>query len=728
MKKLTYPHALAGVAIAAALVLGNLPALAQLTTNTETFNSNLGQFTLQVRNKTNGNELNWQDLNNAGGTAGELGGFLARTRTADAAYVGAPLNGALTPATQDIVLSGKLYLGNINFDGNLFIGYANTNGLDTLLGLQIAEPGGGFEPNYRLDVRGPGSASGTLSLPGYTPLTFQLVWSPTTARLTGTVGAHVIDLGGAGGSIAYDAVIVGAFGAGSSERALQTEIFVDDLTYSALVPPPLVVALTNPPSGSSAFAGDSVTLAADAQANAGVLTKVEFYAQPTNEAASKLGESVSAPYNYVWNSVPAGSYTLTAVAFNSLGNSATSAPVLFTATTQPTATVTLISPRNPNGTDGAFVVAAGVYHPRGGTNTPVPVVTVSATNTVNAGAITNVSFFTQVGGNTITKIGEATTEPFTLEWTNPPAGHYLLTARARSDAGAFATSAPVHFYVLVPRPTILVTNDFSGGPGRWTDTVGNNSAGTAFHWTNSQTAGGGAATGEMFSLLAGASFAEQKWVGDNHLNGWLQPSFQNLTFRGRVSLENINFSDIFVLGFQNTRRPGDILGIAQGLTGDPNPAGFPAIVGSFAASSIFTMPATSSIPFELQWNCTNNTITGFVGATVLNHTDSPSMPFGRAFDAVSVITTWGSVNPSRQCKVWLDDVSYSLVAAPTLHISHTGGQIEVRWQGVGYVLQSSSDLGSGVWLDDPGPPVQSGDTFTVTFTPVTSPAFFRLVW
>jgi hypothetical protein len=355
------------------------------------------------------------------------------------------------------------------------------------------------------------------------------------------------------------------------------------------------------------------------------------------------------------------------------------------------------------------------------------VVTVTATNAVNAGAVTNVSFFAQVGGNTVSKIGEATSEPFTLEWTNPPAGHYLLTAQARSDAGAVATSVPVHFYVLVPRPTILVTNDFSGGPGRWTDTVGNNSNGTAFYWTNSQTAGGGAA-GEMFSLLAGASFVEQKWVGDRHLNGWLQPSFQNLTFRGRVYLQDINFSDTFVLGFHNTGRPGDILGIAQGLTGDPNPSGFPAVVGSFSASSIFTIPATSSIPFELNWNCTNNTITGFVGATILNHTDSPSMPFGRAFDAVSVITTWGSVNPSRQCKVWMDDVSYSLVAAPLLSIRSTGGQIEVSWQGAGYVLQSSTNLGSGVWLDYPGTPFQSGDTFTVRFTPETSPAFFRLIW
>jgi len=47
----------------------------QLITNTETFNTSLGQFTLQTRNNTAGNELNWQDLNNAGGSPGELGGF-----------------------------------------------------------------------------------------------------------------------------------------------------------------------------------------------------------------------------------------------------------------------------------------------------------------------------------------------------------------------------------------------------------------------------------------------------------------------------------------------------------------------------------------------------------------------------------------------------------------------------------------------------------------------------
>jgi hypothetical protein len=63
-----------------------------------------------------------------------------------------------------------------------------------------------------------------------------------------------------------------------------------------------------------------------------------------------------------------------------------------------------------------------------------------------------------------------------------------------------------------------------------------------------------------------------------------------------------------------------------------------------------------------------------------------------------------------------------------LSIRSTGGQIEVSWQGAGYVLQSSTNLGSGVWLDYPGTPFQSGDTFTVRFTPETSPAFFRLIW
>jgi hypothetical protein len=709
-------------------------ASAQTVTLNENFDSNLGYFRIQQNNGINGNQLGWDSTANAGGSAGELSGTLARTHNLAPAYVGSKLYGTLS-STNDIVLSGKLFLYNFNFDGSLFIAMVDTNNLSgSKLGLQVSEPGGGSGTFFRGQASGPNCNSGQILLPDLQAIDFNLVWSAVTNRLTGTVWTNVISVAGSPGAT-YNALVVGAWGASSASQNHQTAIYVDSLMFTSLPPPPLEVALTNPPSGSSIFAGGGVQLDAWAVANTGTVSKVEFYARLTNSpTASKVGEATFEPYGASWSSVPAGVYWLTAVAYNNLANSVTSAPVLFTATTQPTLSVALTAPLNvsPNYyTDGAFVVAEGVYHPFGGTNTGVPVVTVTATNALNTGLVTNVSFYVQKGGNTISKIGEALTPTnlveFSIEWTNPPAGSYLLTARSYSDAGVSATSAPIRFYVLVPRPTMLVTNTFAGGPGRWTDTQRNNTNGNSFYWTNSNTAGGGAA-GEIFALVAGASFTQEAWIGDNHLNGWLQPSFQSLRFKGRVYLENINFGDAFLLGFHNSRRPGDILSIAHGLTGDPLSTGFPAVVGSWSASAAFLMPKTTSIPFDLTWSCTNNTYTGTVGSSVINHTDSPPMAFNRAFDTVSILTTWGSVNPTRQCKIWMDDVTYNVVVPPSLNITTSGSQLLISWQGAGYVLQSRASLTSGNWMDRTETPAQTGDTFSVTLSAPASPIFFRLIW
>ena len=70
-------------------------------------------------------------------------------------------------------------------------------------------------------------------------------------------------------------------------------------------------------------------------------------------------------------------------------------------------------------------------------------VTLAATASDPDGTVAKVEFF-----NGATKLGEATTAPYTLTWSAVPAGSYTLTARATDYLGATATSAP---------PTITVT-------------------------------------------------------------------------------------------------------------------------------------------------------------------------------------------------------------------------------------------------------------------------------
>ena len=82
------------------------------------------------------------------------------------------------------------------------------------------------------------------------------------------------------------------------------------------------VALTNPANGAQFSAPATIPLAATATTTAGSIALVGFY-----NGATELGEVTSAPYEFTWNNVPMGDYSLTAVAGDSLGNVGTSAVV-----------------------------------------------------------------------------------------------------------------------------------------------------------------------------------------------------------------------------------------------------------------------------------------------------------------------------------------------------------------------------------------------------------------
>ncbi|HOI26965.1 MAG TPA: sialate O-acetylesterase [Paludibacteraceae bacterium] len=66
----------------------------------------------------------------------------------------------------------------------------------------------------------------------------------------------------------------------------------------------------------------TLTLTANVSSDAAAVKKVEFY-----NGTEKISEATSSPYEFVWKDVPAGKYSLTAVAFDADGNEATSQPV-----------------------------------------------------------------------------------------------------------------------------------------------------------------------------------------------------------------------------------------------------------------------------------------------------------------------------------------------------------------------------------------------------------------
>jgi hypothetical protein len=88
------------------------------------------------------------------------------------------------------------------------------------------------------------------------------------------------------------------------------------------------VSLTSPTANQSFTAGSSIQLAASASETGGTISKVEFF-----NGSTLLGTATASPYTYTWANVAAGSYSLTAEAFDSAGATATSTAVPITVTT-----------------------------------------------------------------------------------------------------------------------------------------------------------------------------------------------------------------------------------------------------------------------------------------------------------------------------------------------------------------------------------------------------------
>ena len=67
------------------------------------------------------------------------------------------------------------------------------------------------------------------------------------------------------------------------------------------------MSITSPATGAIFVAPANITINANASDSDGTVSKVEFF-----NGATKLGESLAAPYSLAWNNVSAGNYSLTA--------------------------------------------------------------------------------------------------------------------------------------------------------------------------------------------------------------------------------------------------------------------------------------------------------------------------------------------------------------------------------------------------------------------------------
>ncbi|MEK7678105.1 MAG: PQQ-binding-like beta-propeller repeat protein, partial [Verrucomicrobiota bacterium] len=94
----------------------------------------------------------------------------------------------------------------------------------------------------------------------------------------------------------------------------------------------------------------------------------------------------------------------------------------------------------------------------GATFTAPASITLQASASDSDGTVVNVDFYYALSSqpSTLNLIGEDTTSPFAIAWSNVIAGTYLLTAKATDNDGATTTSSAVNISVHTP-PTIVIT-------------------------------------------------------------------------------------------------------------------------------------------------------------------------------------------------------------------------------------------------------------------------------
>ena len=142
---------------------------------------------------------------------------------------------------------------------------------------------------------------------------FTVNWGPVPA---GTYNLHAVATDDKGGTATSGTVTI-------------------TVSNSANQPP--TAAITSPANGASFVAPANITINASASDSNGSVTRVDFL-----RGSTLIGSDTAAPYSVTWSSVPAGTYSLTAVAYDNGGASTASAAVTISVTTTSTTTPTTV--------------------------------------------------------------------------------------------------------------------------------------------------------------------------------------------------------------------------------------------------------------------------------------------------------------------------------------------------------------------------------------------------
>ncbi|MFD2203318.1 Ig-like domain-containing protein [Shivajiella indica] len=197
------------------------------------------------------------------------------------------------------------------------------------------------------------------------------------------------------------------------------------------------VSITSPSSGAIFMEGSDIKIEANASDSDGRIVKVEFY-----NGNTLLGTSTTSPYSITWSKPLAGTYTLTAKAFDEKNATTVSAPrKIVVEKPNQLPNVTITSPKS-----GDKILE--------GTEVSIQV------NASDAdGTIIKVEFY-----NGTTLLGTVTTAPYIFKWDKPAAGNYTLTAKAFDNKNGATVSAAVNVTIEKPNvaPTVSITSPKNG--------------------------------------------------------------------------------------------------------------------------------------------------------------------------------------------------------------------------------------------------------------------------
>jgi autotransporter-associated beta strand protein len=285
----------------------------QASTVTETFDnaaSTAANGWVGVGNTTNLNNYGWSSTNDAeGAAAGEAGGIFARS--SGIRYYADTNGGALSRTTTPLVMSGKFYLLNSNFDGAFRIGFFNNSNVDNnFIGIEIAEPSGGVGNPFRGYVAtNLVRHTGIISLVQDVPYTFSLTWTPAveadgSGTLAGTVaGTDIGSIAVAAGTGTFNAFGISS-GGQSNVNEVTAGCYFDDLTYTEVAPATYTITYDGnvqtggtPPSPQTKTENQPITLAT----NSGDLAKDGFTFAGWNTAADGTGTNYAEGATYTAN-------------------------------------------------------------------------------------------------------------------------------------------------------------------------------------------------------------------------------------------------------------------------------------------------------------------------------------------------------------------------------------------------------------------------------------------